>query len=398
MVRFLNLLNVRLRIMMKHWSFIFMYIGLCVITVILVSQLYEEINQGVEIPVGFVDLDQTDFSRHVIEEMEGNPLIKVIVFEEAEGIRAVKNQSIEVLYTIQKDANENVRQGDFEDIFEMTYIDGNYFASMLSDIFSGEYLDEISLRLASDYYARGYKLYIGDSVELEEENLVYQIGKGITFKDRDSYFIRLTLIDEGEVIPLEWYNQNVLFEKMTIGIVYIFIAFFIMFGGIHILKDRESMIYLKVRQSGIKTIWIIVAEYLTLVFGGILISIPLTLVSVYYGEDFGAMIVINGLYVLSTSAMIYLFIQFFKGVMSYTIIGTGLVIGMGIVSGSFFSIDTLSDPIANVARFFPAFYSVQTYFDKGFVMEYSIYTMCYLVVSLFIIYMLSKRKLKVAIH
>lgn len=391
MDKIFNLLNLRIRIMVKHWSFLMMYVLLCIVTIILVSQLYEELERGVEIPVGFVDHDNSRFSEYVIYEMADNPLVEVVMFEENEGLKAVKNQQVEVLYTIVEGAEEKTKKGDFDELFEMTYLEGNYFASMLSDIFSGEYLNEISLRLASDYYERGFNRYIDGNTQLDDNNLVYEIGQNITYDNRDSYFIKLTLLDDGEVMPLEWYNQNVLFEKMTIGIIYIFIAFFIMFGGIHILKDRQSMIYLKVRQTGVSRLSILMAEYMSLVIGGLFISIPLTIVSSYYGENMLDIFIINGLYIFTTSAMIYVFLHFFKRVMSYTIIGTGLVVGMGIVSGSFFSIETLSEPIANIARIFPSFYSVQAYFDKGFIKEYSIYTFSYVLITLALSYVIDRR-------
>ncbi len=61
MTRILNLLSLRLRIMFRHPSFWVVYGLVAAMTVVLVGQLYGQVDRGMKIPVGIIDYDNTRF-------------------------------------------------------------------------------------------------------------------------------------------------------------------------------------------------------------------------------------------------------------------------------------------------------------------------------------------------
>jgi len=379
MVRLLNLLGLRLKIMFNHKSFWLIYLIVTILIAILVSQLYLQVEKGIQIPVGIVDEDQSEFSKYVLEALGENDLITIVDLEYSQIEEAVKDQQVEAVYIINKNAEKKVIQGDIEGIIEVIYLDENNFTMMLTDILSGDFLDEICIIIASRYYVDGYKEYVSDQ-ELPIFNEVYTEGHQLKNVNSENYYLNIKLVGENNK-ELSFYNQSIVLEKMTIGIVYVFIGFFILFEGLHILRDRNTDVYKRLKISGVSIKGLNLSELLSLMISGVLITLPMTIIAIYFGKDVKSVIILNCLFIISMSSFIYLFLHVIKGIKSYILIGTSVIIGMGIVSGSFFSVDLTSSLIKTIAMLFPTYYSVNGYFDKAIIVEYSIYTSVFLLLS-----------------
>jgi len=378
MDKMLNLLSLRLKVMFNHKSFWVIFIIISVLVTILVSQLFLQVEKGIRIPVGIVDDDQSKFSNYVLEELSENELIQIVELEKIDIDKAVKTQRVEAVYIIKKNAEKKVIQGDLKELIEVIYLDENNFAMMLTDILSGDFLDEICIVIASQYYINGYNDYVSDK-PLTIYNEVYEEGHKLDTINSENYYLNIKLVGDNNE-QLSFYKQSIVLEKMTIGIVYVFIGFFILFEGLHIIRDRNTSVYKRIKLSGASNITINISEMISLMIAGVLISMPLTLISLYFGKDIISVILLNCFFVISMSSFIYLFLHIIKGIKSYILLGTSVIIGMGIVSGSFFSINLSHDIIKNFAKLFPTYYSVNGYFDKAIIREYSIYTSIYFLV------------------
>lgn len=378
MYKMMNLLLLRLKIMFNHKSFWLIFILITLLVSILVSELFSQVEKGVKIPVGIVDLDKSDFSEYVIDQLSINDLIDIRVLDESSVDQLVKDQTVEAVYIITKGAEKKVIQGNIIKLIEVVYLDENYFTMMLTDILSGDFLDEICIYIASRYYVDGYNKFISDS-SVDIFNDVYDKGHDLTNINSENYYIDIELIGDNNK-SLDFYNQSIVLEKMTIGIVYIFIGFFILFEGLHIIRDRSSDVYNRMKLSGVSVLILNISELMSLIVAGLLITIPLTIVSLYYGKEMFSVIIINCLFNVSMSSFIYLFLHIIKGIKGYILVGTSVIIGMGIVSGSFFSIDVNNSIIRLVAQMLPTYYSVNAYFDRAIISDYLVYTLVFTVI------------------
>jgi len=358
-------------------SFWFIYCLTAGMTVFLIGQLYTQVETGILIPVGIVDLDQSKFSEYVLEALEDSTLVETMYLGEDNIRRNLVDHKVEAVYVIHEGAQKNVEKGKLDDLFDVYYLDGNYFTMMLTDIISGDFLDEICLITASRYYLDGYKKYINENTDQNIYNTsVYKNGKHLDLTQRSNYYIDIHIEDEANH-ELTWYNQSIVLEKMTVGIIFVFIGFFMLFEGISIVKERKQESYLKLHLSGLTVGMKNLVESIALFIAGLSIGLPMLALIGFFTSNLVYYSLIILLFILSLSQLIRLFICWFKSYYGYVIIGTSLIIGSGIVSGSFFTID-LSNPIIDtVARLFPFYYSVNAYFDKTTIKEYIVYTILY---------------------
>jgi len=390
MDKMLNLLNLRLKIMFSHKSFWIIYALITFLVVILVSQLYNQVDQGVKIPVGIVDEDNSKFSEYVVDRLKENHFIDAVMLESASIESYVKEQKVEAVYIIKENAEKKVVEGNLKSLIEVVYLDENYFTMMLTDILSGDFLDEICLIIASRYYNLGYKELVDENYKSDIYNEVYREGQNFDSVE-DNYYLNIELVGDNNQ-NLEFYNQSIVLEKMTIGISYIFIAFFILFEGLHILKDRELLVYKKISISGLSVLFNNTAELLSIIIAGLMMSVPFTILTIYFGKSPLFMIFVNTMYVISMSSFVYIFLHVIRGINSYILLGTSVIIGIGIISGSFFTINIQQPMILFIAKLFPTYYSVNVYFDKALIREYSIYTSIYLSI-IFLLCIVIDRKL-----
>ncbi len=311
--------------------------------------------------------------------------------DEAEAM--VRNRELEAVYIIDEGARDKVMNGKYEDLFRVVYLEDNNFIMMLTDIVSGDFLDEIAMMAAARYYDEGAAEYLDAISKDLVYNKVYREGDSFQWDDRESFYIDIRVVgDEGK--QPEWYNQSVLLEKMTVGIIFVFIGFFVLFAGLHLVSDRNTHNYQRIYTTGIPLLHILAVELVTLNLAGLLMALPLISVAAYHGRGFFYLMLVGELYVLGMSGFVLLFLRLTDSRTGYLLVGMTVVIGMGIVSGSFFAIDMTRGWIGLVARSIPGFYSVNAYFDKGHIRGYIMYTGVYVLILIGISCLIDKKRLR----
>lgn len=377
MGKILQLIRLNLKLILARKSIVAIYLIVSVISVYLVANLYSQVERGFRFPVAFVDEDGSRFSEEVIQAVEANDLIQVEVMADDEALAKLRDNQIEAIITIEEGAGTKVESGLLENLIQVDYLKDNTFTMMLMDILSKDILAEVSILSAARYYNEGYKALVNEKAVGNIYNKVYNIGKELDLTDKTQYYLDIEMVgDVGR--ELEWYNQSLFLEKMTIGILYILIAFFVLFAGLWILKQHEnpSSKKLKLRYSSIHRT---LGDWLSLVIMGLCMTMPILVVSVIYGKDLGLMVTMNSLYILSTGAFVYLLILLIPKVELYLMLGTSLMLLGGIMTGSFFPIDYENPLVAIVATMFPGYYSSRVYFDPGFLGEFTVFAGLYMV-------------------
>ncbi len=387
---FLSMLKLRCLLLLRSKAFWGVYVIIILSVGYMLINLYSQVDKGILIPIAIVDNDQTQLSRYIVQAVQSSSLLAVHGVTEDEGFDMLENQTAESLFIIVQGAEEKIDAGDRQGIMDVYSLEGNYFSAMLSDIVAGEFLDEIAIRIASSYYYQAMEKE--ENVLLDEQiyNALYLHGQTLKQRQRTNYYLDIAFEGEGERRELSWYNQQLLLEKITTGIMYIFVAFFMLYAGMSILHDRESFIYFRFRMTGMKIFDMMLSEYCTMLISGLLAILPLSIISILYGSKVMHTLGVNVLYIIGTSSMLYLFLHLVHGTLYYLLTGSTLILTMGILSGSFFSIDTLGKQATYVARIFPVFYSIKAYFDEPFIKELLNYTVIYSVLTLGICYFLAK--------
>lgn len=374
LVRFI--LGINFRRIFKRKSFYIMYSVTAILMSLLVSQLFEVAQKGIKIPIGVIDEDHSEFSLYMLENLTENPLLNVYILENNQIEDNIKNQRVEAVYIIPKGTQAKVNLGNVDMLLEMVYLDGNNFAVMLSDIVSGDVLDEICLKITKNYYDQAMQ-QVDSTYVIEDSNEAYAIGKNIDLSGQENYYVDIQIADSDEINVYDPSEQNILVKKMTLGILFVLIGFFGIFIGLEHKIENTKAIELRLMASGTGFIHFQIAQLVTLSFGVLLMSIPLWVLNIVYGESEPETLLVYILYSLGISSFVFLIDSIFDSPGTYIIVGVSLIIGMGIVSGSFFSIDIDQPLLLAIARMCPSFYSMNVFFDKSLIREYIIYTGIY---------------------
>jgi len=372
-----HLIKIGITIILSSKAVLYLYAATVLFMVLLVSQMFSQAKRGIEIPIGIVDHDQSEFSEFMIERLTQNPLLKVTEIEEANIKKVITRQDVEAIFVIPKETQTKLLDGKITGLINMVYLDENYFALMLSDIVAGDILDEITLRIAEDYYSLGRKK-IDPEYEIIDNNAVYTQGKKDLDRIQDNYFVNIQFSNKARLSFYDPTRDNLVMQKITLGISFVLIAFFTLYVGIHLKEIYHISNQKRLGVAGISVEQTYVAQLLTLILGTIVMSLPLGLLLFYFGHKNMTMVFIFVLYAI---CYVNLLSSFISKTFLFMVVGLSSIIGMGIVSGNFFAIDVSNPIIFFVAHCFPTFYSMNVYFDKSLFREYSIYTGIYFILT-----------------
>lgn len=371
---FLSLLWLRMRLLFKQRSFWGLYIGLVILIVAMMLGLYQQINQGLVIAVGVVNEGEMAYNEKFIQAMDNEKVLHVTKMTRQEGENALRDQRIEALYILPQDMESKMMAGRYNQIFTIVYLADNAFAVMLTDIVSGIFLDESARQTAARYYHDAMK-------ELKEENVpdidnaVYQSSeKEPVHKGKLKY---LDISWKDGVSNVENESRQILLEKMTVGVIQILIGFFIVYSGMHLLGEESADARKRLYGSPIRSWMIQLSGWVVMLICGGLAIVPMIAVGVYSGKGLGHLLIVYVLYVLAMTGFVQGFMVIAKKPMVFVFGGTMILMVMGMLSGSFYSVGSEALMANILSKIFPSFYAIESYFDKGYILEYSIYTSVY---------------------
>ncbi len=384
----LTVLNLKLIFARKSTSLI--YLVVACLSIYLVAGLYSQTDKGFKFPVGIIDQDDSTFSREITRAFSANDLILGQVVDEDRGQDLLRNHQVEALITILDGAGRQSESGEPEDLFKVEYLKDNSFTMMLMDILSKDVLAELSLLKAANYYNDGMEALVDGNYIGKAYNTVYNIGKTMDLSDKTQYYLSIHMVGRGES-ELAWYNQSLFLEKMIIGVLYILISFFILFAGLWMVTRQKndlghklSLVYSDLEQT--------LSGWLSLSLVGVFMTLPVMVVSLYYGKEFLHMMVMNILFVMGMAAFVYLLIVVMGGVQVYLLLGTTLVLAGGIMTGSFFPIDDEAGLAGLLAHLLPGYYSSKVYFNQEYLRSFAVYTLVYMLLLLWCSNILRKVK------
>ncbi len=192
----------------------------------------------------------------------------------------------------------------------------------------------------------------------------YEYGKSLTRDKKENYYVNTEFISikQNEQINFNNVKNQLIYKQMIFGIIISFISFFIMFLGTNIVKDQETKIINKIKITRTSKITIVIGEYLNIVSSASIICIIASIINACYGGMFFKSLFMNLLilliFVMSFSAFILFIAKIFKKVSSYIVVGSAIVLIIGIISGCFFNIDLTNSFIHNMAFLTPSYHAL----------------------------------------
>ncbi len=369
-----SLLRLRLKLLFNQRSFWFLYIGLVALIITMMVGLYQQVNQGLVIGIGVVNNGDTDYNETFIEKMQNEPSIHVTRMSRQEGEDALRDQRIEALYVLPEDMKDKMEMGNYEELFQMVYLADNAFAVMLTDIVTGIFLEESAKQTAARFYHDAL-LTLKDEKVAPVYNEVYEQSGYNADKETALKYLKISWKEKNMVSSGA--SRQVLLEKMTVGVIQILIGFFIVFAGMHLMGQESEEVRKRIYSTPVHS-WVLqLSGWMVMILVGILAIVPMIVVGVYGGKGILHLTAVYGLYVMAVTGFVQGVMVIARKPITFVFASTVILMLMGMLSGSFYSVGSTTVMSGILSKIFPSFYAIESYFDKDYILEYSIYTSFY---------------------
>lgn len=363
-----NVMTLRLKIIYKSPSIRILALVIITINFLLLNELYRNAEESAQLKIGVVDLDNSPFSEQIIENLDANDIMQVFAFSETEGIKVLKDNRIEALFMINEGAFEAVSLGQLEGVITVYFVEDNFLPMLLVDLFASEMIGEISIQKTVNLIIKAIERL---GYNNEARVVDYQTGRDMLSDLETELYVNFTYVNQNlEDEGVEDIQSDLLYTQMILGIMLAFLAFFMMFTLVNIVRDQEIGIRRKTLMTPMNKLMMSLAEGLS----GYLATLPLLIVmsivnGLYHGHYFKFLIVLT-LYTIGYFGIFMVFAKLFDKVTVFVVFGTAMIVILGIVSGSFFSVDVSTGWAAIVAGFIPTYHTLAELVNLQIVGDY----------------------------
>lgn len=393
MNKLINIILLRLKLIFRNPSIKVLMIAILAIFVALIGSLYANVENSINLKIAYVNEGDSNFSYEIIQNIYKNEFLEPVETTLEKGIQKIKKGEVEALFVIKADIEDKILDGKFDELIDFYYLLDNRLSPMIGDVFVGEMLQEISILTAINYLEDA----VDEGYDKEEVlKKAYDYGKELAKHKKENYYVNIEFITRSENITenIKNIDNKIIYKQMILGIILTFLSFFILFTSINIVKDKENKIINKVIISKTSIISIILGEYFSIFISSSFIALIFAIISAYYSRNFVNTFLSNYivllLFIASFSALIIALTKFFKKVSSFIVVGSALILILGIISGCFFNIDLTLPIIKKIAYITPSYQALRLLIDfiifdelKNF-NGYVIYT-CFVIVFLLIL-------------
>lgn len=369
-----NYIRLRFRIMFADRWFWLIYGLVLLVSVFLVITMQHQVEKGFEIPIAIIDQDQSPFSKQLMLAVEANPFIQVMDLPLAEAEQALKNQELEAVYIIHSGSYQEIQANRYKQLVTVQYLKDNNFVIMLSEIISEEMLSLVCRTMADQYYRQA------QAEVSATEPLSYDRGfdKIDLDQQRDKYFVRVELSNQKTKPNQSWYNQNLIAEQVTVGVVYGLISFYMIYVGLFIGINRTRDQRLTI--TGMSVWRRKLADCVVLFSSGMAIGLPLSFIIGFQDDRIGLALRISGLFGLSFALTVYLLLHLIERESLYVGVGIGFVLVGSLLNGNF-GWSVKSNRILNfIIRLLPQYYPIRVYFNQTFIKDLVYYGLTYSII------------------
>lgn len=312
--------------------------------------------------IGYMDSSNSRFSKEILQDVYENEMLILEELEYSEGVRNVKKGDIEAFLIMPADLEERAFKGDLKKIIKLIYLSENSLAPMIGEIILGELLEQISIVTALNYFDSALEERV-DKDDLLEEAYLYAQDLSRDTKSNYYVFVDIFSSEPDRELYTSGFDDSLIYKQMILGMMLIFLSFFIAFTSISIVKENENQINRRIRITKLTRTEIFFGDFLSLCCPSILLSLPCAFILAMNSSDFlyslYSFCIILIPYILVFSSMILFLSKWVKTVSSYIILGAVLILIMGIISGCFFNIDLTNHWIKRIAYLTPSYHALK---------------------------------------
>lgn len=214
---------------------------------LMASGLVRGAEQRSSLPVGITDLDNSEESVRLTEELKKLPSFYVYEGDEAEMERLLRNEKILASLRIKKGYGDMVGRGDIRNAISVSYLKNNYGAPLIADIAAGEMMYEVCLGRSGEVYGRLEQA--AASVE-DYRNGVDRMKES---SSQEGFLIRFVSPD-GTLQDKQGLKNSLLYQQLIMGMYGVVSGFLILFLTGCVWTEKSSPAARRIRAGGIGTI------------------------------------------------------------------------------------------------------------------------------------------------
>lgn len=236
-----------------------------------------------EIPVAICDLDNTDYSKMIIDRIKKKEGFKIIVTNEAGAVDLVKNYKAESAFIIKNGFKDNLISGNIEGIIEQVTSPSSSSHEVIKEIIGSE-IARIMLNIsAADWVINEYtklgmfSLYSGSSSGQVEKQRIWDEAWQYTdalWEPEPPMKLELKEFNNGSIVPEEddsgKDSSGGSISLSAFGMLVAFLAFLIMFNSSWLVEEKENGTLKRIISGPDALTALFVGNILSLLFFGII--------------------------------------------------------------------------------------------------------------------------------
>ncbi len=337
-----TILHFRLKLMYRSRSVGLLAVAVILVTSLLLAGLYSGAETSSKLKIGVVFEATSPLTEEIFKELTRSEIILPKEYSLDEGMTAVEESRVEALFVFAKDFETSLTNLEFEKMVDVYFLDENYLPYIMTDIVGSELIGEIAVTTVLTYF-EGAMEEAGFSERLDDVYLgqLHDQGKDNLHEEVDNFHVKKTYINEDNITVNDIVLDNeLIFRQIVFGVVYVFVAFYSMFLAVTMVRDRESGMAARWQMTGIVCWKVALGEWMSIYVGGMPILLAITMVEGLFDNQWLYYLLINGLFGLAYASLMYMVGSIFNKVTVFVLVTTALVMVLGVISGSFFVLDT----------------------------------------------------------
>ena len=348
-----NIVLLRLKLLLTNKKLIILYIFFIVLSASIMLTFSKEAEEKSSIPIGIVDLDNTDISRTIINRLSCDETIRVVKGSRDDLLKKLETGEVYSVFVYEKGFSKKLLELDTSGIINHIYPKDAMFGQIISDIVLSPMLDDVCYLYCRQQYYHNEKRYIKISTKDEYENYfrnLYQTeSKKVSFDFK---------VISNQVRNSDKLKTKLLYFEIIIGISAILIILVSMIIGNIFIDDYIKGVHKRLYISTMKTSSILLGDFLASVvvsagFGTIVSVILFKELEITKFNQIIKLLLLIWALECTISMLFVLLSRACKDFVAYQLIGSMCVLILGI-SGAVYILGFLVDKsISNKLVFAP---------------------------------------------
>ncbi len=192
---------------------------------IISTGLVKEYEKKASLPIGVIDLDESQFSKELLDGLENTNGFTIYKWTEEELEEALKEEKVYAYFVINKGYEEKIKSNNTKHIIQMYYLKDYNFISIISDIFAKSTMEKVLLYRGEALYEDQLKK---NDIEEKQEYLEFVSSNRVT--NPNGFFdYQYLKVENGEATNAIETKNSILTTEIYLGVVTLFISFLGMF-------------------------------------------------------------------------------------------------------------------------------------------------------------------------